>query len=111
MCCLRPCPLQHCAGVNAVALSADEQRLWTGSRDSVIAWWVVEYRILVTNVLQGMVLSEWQGCGAAALTCCSQPPLAPLQLGRHSGAAPSPAARACWPCRLGEAATVPMSML
>lgn len=29
---------QHSAGVNALALSADEQRLWTGSRDSIITW-------------------------------------------------------------------------
>lgn len=34
------CPLQHCAGVNALAISADEQQLWTGSRDSIVAWWV-----------------------------------------------------------------------
>lgn len=32
--------MQHCAGVNALALSADEQQLWTGSRDSIVAWWV-----------------------------------------------------------------------
>lgn len=30
--------VQHCAGVNALALSADERQLWTGSRDSVISW-------------------------------------------------------------------------
>lgn len=29
----------HCAGVNALALSSDEQHLWTGSRDAIIKCW------------------------------------------------------------------------
>ncbi|KAI3432393.1 hypothetical protein D9Q98_003949 [Chlorella vulgaris] len=29
----------HCGGVNALALSRDEQQLWTGSRDSTICCW------------------------------------------------------------------------
>lgn len=29
----------HCAGVNALALSSDDQQLWTGSRDAVITCW------------------------------------------------------------------------
>lgn len=32
---LRPL-LQHCAGINSLILSADEQHLWTASRDSLI---------------------------------------------------------------------------
>ncbi|KAL4423890.1 hypothetical protein ABPG75_001191 [Micractinium tetrahymenae] len=29
----------HCAGVNALALSSDEQHLWTGSRDAIVKCW------------------------------------------------------------------------